>query len=273
MKILLTGANGNFGKEFIKQSQDEIISLNREDWQNLDDHLRGVDIVIHAASDLRSKIFENPTDLINSNVVTTTKLLEAIKTHKINKFIFISSCAVYGESMRTPENGPCQATSINGIGKLLNEKIISEFCEKNKIDYNILRVFNMYGGNDNFSILSHIRRSLENNKPFILNNGGIAQRDFVHVSDVVKIIQIILTQQIPHTRLNIGTGISTKISTLVEIVKKQFPELKIEFSEVDEAEYSRADIRRLRSIKSLTDYKFISIKDFLRESFLKESNL
>lgn len=269
MKILLTGANGNFGKEFIKQSHDEIISLNRADWQNLEEHLTGVDIVIHAASDLRSKIFENPTDLMHSNVVTTTKLLEAISTHNISKFIFISSCAVYGESMRTPEDGPCFATSINGIGKLLNEKIISEFCQKNKIDYNILRVFNMYGGNDNFSILSHIRRSLENNKPFILNNGGIAQRDFVHVSDVVKIVQIILAQEITHTHLNIGTGISTKISTLVEIVKKQFPELKIDFSEVDEAEYSRADIRRLRSIKALSDYNFISIKDYLRNSFMR----
>lgn len=269
MKILLTGANGNFGQEFIKQSHDEIISLNRDDWQNLEEHLTDVDIVIHAASDLRSKIFENPTDLINSNILTTTKLLEAISPQKIKKFIFISSCAVYGESMRTPENGPCHATSINGIGKLLNEKIISEFCQKNKIDYNILRVFNMYGGNDNFSILSHIRRSLEDKKSFVLNNDGIAQRDFVHVSDVVRIVQIILTQQIPHTHLNIGTGKSTKISTLVEIVKSQFPELKIDFSEVDEAEYSRADIRRLRSIEALSDYDFISIKDYLRNSFMR----
>lgn len=269
MKILLTGANGNFGQEFIKQSHDEIVSLNRDDWQNLEERLTDVDIVIHAASDLRSKIFENPTDLINSNVLTTTKLLEAISPQKIKKFIFISSCAVYGESMRTPENGPCFATSINGIGKLLNEKIISEFCQKNKIDYKILRVFNMYGGNDNFSILSHIRRSLENNKSFILNNDGIAQRDFVHVSDVVKILQTILIEQIPYTHLNIGTGKSTKISTLVEIVKRQFPELKIDVSEVDEAEYSRADIRRLRSIESLRDYNFISIKDYLRNSFMR----
>lgn len=250
MKILLTGANGNFGKEFIKQTAYEIEALNRDDWHNLEERLKGVDVVIHAASDLRSKVYENPTNLINSNIVTTTKLLEAIKSHKIKQFIFISSCAVYGESMRTPEKGPCHATSINGIGKLLNEKIISEFCETNQIDYKIFRIFNMYGGNDNFSILSHIRRSLESNKPFILNNGGIAQRDFVHVSDVVKIIRIILSQQISHTHLNIGTGISTKISKLVKIVKKQFPELKIERAEVDEAEYSRADIRRLRSIEN-----------------------
>jgi len=270
MKILLTGANGNFGKEFIKQSKDEIVSLNRDDWPDLDERLRGVDIVIHAASDLRSKIFENPNNLINSNILVTAKLLEAVRAHTIRKLIFISSCAVYGERMRTPENGPCHATSINGIGKLLNEKMIAEFCQNNKIEFNILRVFNMYGGNDNFSILSHIRRALENKKPFFLNNDGIAQRDFVHVSDVVKIVQVILAQKIPYTHLNIGTGRSIAISTLVEIVKDQFPDLKIELSQVDEAEYSRADIRQLRSIEALSNYKFISIKDYLRNSFMKD---
>lgn len=269
MRILLTGANGNFGTEFNNQSDHEVHPLNRNDWDGLEDKLKAIDIVIHAASDLRSKISENPTGLIESNIIATTRLLEAIANQNVKKFIFISSCAVYGESMRTPETGPRHATSINGIGKLLNEKIISEFCQKNKIDYNILRVFNMYGGNDNFSILSHIRRSIENKKPFVLNNNGIAQRDFIHVTDVVKIVQIILAKQVPYTHLNIGTGISTRISSLVDIVKKQFPELQIGTSEVDEAEYSRADIRRLQSLDELKEYKFITIEDYLENSFMR----
>lgn len=270
MRILFTGANGNFGREFIKQSDHEVIPIIRDSWGKIQEHLKNVDIVIHAASDLRSKVSENPTHLIESNIMTTTRLLEAVAENEIEKFIFISSCAVYGESMRTPETGPCNATSINGIGKLLNEKIISEFCHHNKVDYNILRVFNMYGGNDNFSILSHLRRSIENNKPFILNNNGIAQRDFIHVADVVKIVLIILSKQVPYTHLNIGTGLSTRISSLVDIIKKRFPELLINNAEVDEAEYSRADIRRLKSIEGLSDYKFMSIKKFLKNNFMRD---
>lgn len=269
MKILLTGANGNFGKEFIKQSNHNIVPLSRGDWDNLENLLPGVDVIIHAASDLHSKAFENPTNLIESNILSTTKLLEAAKHHKIGKIIFISSCAVYGESMQTAETEPCNATSINGVVKLLNEKIISEFCQQNKINYNILRVFNMYGGNDNFSILSHLRRSIENNEPFTVNNKGIAQRDFIHVFDVVKIVLVILSQQVSSTHLNIGTGLATKISTLIDIVQNRFSELHIDFSELDEAEYSRADIRKLKSIKRLNNYKFISIEEFLNNSFMR----
>lgn len=265
MKVLLTGASGNFGKEYMRQTTHDVTTLNRGDWQQLDDKIADIDVVLHAASDLHTPVADSPSISLDSNVLSTAVLLEACRKHDIKRFVFMSSCAVYGESMRTNESSVCQPTSINGIGKFLNEKVISDFCINNNIEYEILRVFNMYGGEDNFSILSHIRRALETGVAFNLNNGGIAQRDFIHVSDVVAIVNLLMNKEVPFTHVNVGTGISTRILTLVEHVLEKYPALQLQHAEVEEAEYSRADIRRLRT---LTDRTFIRIEDYLKNDFV-----
>ena len=268
MKIMLTGASGNLGRELINQASFEFVQVNRDDWNNLDAKLAcGIDTVVHAASDLHTRAAVSPISLLDSNLLTTAKMLEAVRKYKIPRFIFISSCSVYGEDMRTSESSKCSPVSINGVGKLLNEKLIEAFCSENKIKYEILRVFNLYGGPDRFSILSHIKKSLENNQVFILNNQGVAQRDFVHVSDVAGIILFLLEKGMPYTHLNIGTGSATKISSLVDLVKQRFPDFPIRHREAEEAEYSRADVSRL---SSLIKWDFVRIEDFLQNEFISD---
>ena len=267
MKILLTGARGNLGSELIKQSSFEFVRLNREDWKNrLDEKFsEGVGVVVHAASDLHTRASTSPTSLIESNLVLTSCLLEAARRHKVLRFIYISSCSVYGEDMHPSESNKCCPVSLNGMSKLLNEKIIEEFCVENEIKYEILRVFNLYGGDDRFSIISHIRKAIESGRPFVLNNKGRAQRDFIHVSDVASIVLHILSNGMPYTHLNIGTGIATKISAIIELIKPQFPNLQIQEKSVPEAEYSRADIAKLASLAS---WNFLRIEDYVRKEFL-----
>lgn len=268
MKILLTGAKGNFGQALIKYADFKIVQLNRDGWGSLSEKLsQGIDVVIHAASDLHSRASTSPVKLMESNLVSTTRLLEAMHQHKIPRLIFLSSCAVYGEDMRTGEESLCCPISINGIGKLLNERMIAEYCAAQGIKYEILRVFNMYGGHDHFSIISYIKQAIESDTSFILNNGGIAQRDFIHVDDVARIVLQLLHKQIPYTHLNIGTGIATKISTIVELVCERYPHINISHASRNEAEYSRADISRLLELVNLN---FISIEDFLRNEFMRD---
>lgn len=265
MKILLTGARGNFGSEFTKQADMEIVPLNRGDWDGLDDKLsRNIDVVIHAASDLYSKASTAPVKLIDSNLASTAALLESARKNRVRRLIFLSSCAVYGEDMRTFEENLCCPVSINGVSKLLNEKLIAEFCAANGIKCEILRIFNMYGGQDKFSIVSHLDRALNSGVPFTLNNMGIAQRDFIHVRDVASVVLQLLKRDIPYTHLNIGTGISTRISTLVELVRSRFPALLIRNASTQEAEYSRADITKLREF---VDIDFMKIEEYMESHF------
>jgi nucleoside-diphosphate-sugar epimerase len=265
MKILLTGASGNFGQEFIRQTIHKVTPLNRSDWNFLDEKIKGINLIIHAACDLHSKVEEFPEKLLNSNILSTAKLLEAMKKNKVNHLIFISSCAVYGNSISNQEVSTCLPTSINGIGKLLNERVIEQFCTKNDITFQILRVFNTYGGNDSFSILSHIKRSLENKIPFNLNNNGIAQRDFIHISDVVSITCKIIDKNITSSYLNVGTGQATRISSIIVVVRNVFSEMLISHTQVEEAEYSRANISLL---SSEINHEFISVEKYLNDTFI-----
>ncbi|MEO8021593.1 MAG: SDR family oxidoreductase [Polaromonas sp.] len=267
MNILLTGADGNLGTEIRRQAKTPVTQLGRDGWEDLDTALDGADTIVHAASDLRTRAAVSPVGLMGSNVMATALLLEAAKRHSIRRFVFMSSCAVYGEDMRTSEDGPCCPISINGVSKLLNEKLIAEFCEANCMEYQILRVFNTYGGHDRFSILSKLERALLEGTEFTLNNEGRMLRDFIHVSDVAAIVLNLLAAPARYSHLNIGTGEATKISTLIGLVLTQFPQLAIHHGVTQEAEYSRANIARLREFWT---GEFICIEDYVRERFNPE---
>ena len=166
--------------------------------------------------------------------------------------------------MRTGEDSLCCPITINGISKHLNEKLVAEFCTAHGIEYQILRVFNSYGGDDRFSIFSKLKRALQAATPFTLNNDGRMQRDFIHVADVASVVLNLSTTSIKHTHLNIGTGVATKIATLVDMVAAQFPQLVVQRGITQEAEYSRADTTRLREF---WHGDFIRIEDYIREQF------
>lgn len=273
MNILLTGAAGNFGSEFQQQATKNgnvsVVQVGRGDWSNIHEKLESADVVVHAASDLRTSASVAPSRLLDSNVMSTAKLLEASREQRVKRLVFMSSCAVYGEDMRTGEDSLCCPITINGISKHLNEKLVAEFCSANGMDYQILRVFNSYGGDDRFSIFSKLKRALQTNTPFTLNNDGRMQRDFIHVADVASVVLNLSATRIAPTHLNIGTGVATKISTLVDRVAEQFPQLVIQHGQTQEAEYSRADITRLREFWT---GEFIRVEDYIRQDFASYAN-
>lgn len=268
MNILLTGAEGNFGSEFRRQTDAKndvrVIPVGRDDWACIHEKLASCDVVIHAASDLRTSASIAPSRLLDSNIMSTATLLEAARQQRVKRLLFLSSCAVYGEDMRTSEDSLCCPITINGISKHLNEKLVAEFCSAHRIEYQILRVFNSYGGDDRFSIFSKLKRALQTKAAFTLNNDGRMQRDFIHVADVASVVLNLTSTNITHTHLNIGTGIATKISTLVEMVAAQFPQLVVQRGLTQEAEYSRADITRLREFWT---GDFIRVEDYIRKQF------
>ena len=122
MKVLLTGASGNLGQHIQKCADFEITPLTRDNASQLEkvftpDH----DIIIHCAYDLKKKLKDEPTQILESNILLTAKLLEQAKKNKCKKFIFISSCSVYGHSSKTDELTPCAPVTLNGQTKLFNE--------------------------------------------------------------------------------------------------------------------------------------------------------
>jgi UDP-glucose 4-epimerase len=264
LKVLLTGAEGNLGTTLQLQSRGREIQwlgVGRKNWAQIPELLSGVDVVVHAAADILVKAGDAPKDYIRSNLDLTADLLEFLRKSSVKKFVFISSCAVYGDSQVTKESTVPTPISANGVTKLLNEQIIREFCSRTGLPHVSLRLFNTFGGRDRFSIISRLQAACVNAKPFTLFNEGISQRDFIHVQDVADIIIKLLTvKDLPHI-VNIGSGKTVRIADLVASVRESFPNLNLLAAKREEAEYSRADIETLNVL--IGPQKTISVTDFL----------
>lgn len=266
MRILLTGAEGNLGSAFRRRPGFDIVPVGRNDWPQLAGLLRtGIDAVIHAAWDIRTSPTKEPVAVLDANLGTTARLLEACRDAGIRKLGFVSTSGVYGDSPDTAEDAPYAPVSFNGLAKLLGERLVADFCSEIGIECQVYRVFNTFGGTDRFSILRHLRSAVDRGTPFTLNNGGDAERDFIHVDDVARIVGDLIQRTLPASQVNVGTGRSTRIADIVAAVQEHHPELVLRHQSVREAPSSRANTTRLVSI--LGQQRFVDVLEFVRADF------
>ncbi len=109
---------------------------------------RDVAAVMHfAAWSLVGESVEKPLDYYRNNVARTVELLDAMRAHGVNCFIFSSTAAVYGEPERTPisESHPCHPTNPYGATKLAVERMLADCAAAHDLRYVSLRYFNAAG--------------------------------------------------------------------------------------------------------------------------------
>lgn len=259
MKIAISGAGGNLGQHILKNTEGLVTKIGRNDWES---ELFGHDVFIHCAYDLKKKITEEPEEVLESNILSVMKALNLCRKYKISKFIFISSCSVYGHSSKCSEQLDVVPVSINGYTKLLCEKIITEFCSENNIKCLILRVFNAFGGNDEFSVVSKMRRAIDG-EGFYLCNNGEAERDYIHVNDVARVVCHYAINDSKYSIINVGTGRTRKIKNILSAMQISIGNIQvIHIDNRNEVSYSRADNFRL--IDDMGSIKFVDIFDYIK---------
>ena len=106
-----------------------------------------IQCIIHLASFPRQKVVEqNPA--VASEVMSTglINLLEAAVTHRVKKFVYISSSMVYGDfENNVTEDAPCNPIGQYGIMKYMGEKLVQDYSRKFAFDYTIIRPSAVYG--------------------------------------------------------------------------------------------------------------------------------
>lgn len=274
MKILLSGAKGNLGRAIKAQASFELVELNREDWTDLDGLCSGasggnrngrpVNAIIHGAYDLTARVDSDPESVVQSNIMTTARLLTAAKRHGISRFCYVSTCAVYGEDVDGRQVTTQPPATLYGKIKKLNEMIIDSFCAANKIEYVTCRVFNLYGGDDRFSILHHLDQAIRSDRPFILNNGGQEWRDFIHVDDAARAIVSLATSDQAWKEIDVGTGEAVQIADIVSAMQRANPSLRITHALRPGPKYSCANPGRITKIMPVG---FISLPAYLTQHF------
>jgi len=267
--LLVTGHKGFIGCHLtknLKKNNIDYIGADKKEGLDIRFHLdklpwENIDKIIHlaAVSNVRDCEF-NPQEAQETNVTALRNLIEKSKYHNIDKFIFASSAAVYGNNSYTPlnENSHKFPNSVYGKTKLEGEKWLLESSKE--LDMNILRFFNIYGkGSQGF--MSKLEEHIESRENFTVDGYGKLTRDFIHINDIVDVL-IRCLEPTPDIVYNVGSGKQTSLYDILRMYSKhtRLPTVTLR-KEMIGIEHSQSDITKIKD--DLHWYPKITLEDYL----------
>jgi len=173
------------GRESFAFFQEDLLDLD-----GLTRCMAGAELVFHMAanSDIEYGTRNTDTDL-RMGTLATYNVLEAMRRNRVNRIVFASTSAVYGEATRfpTPEDyGPLFPISLYGASKLAGEGLITAFCHNFKMQAWIFRFGNVVGRNGTHgALVDFIRRLRENPAQLRILGDGRQAKPYLHVSECV----------------------------------------------------------------------------------------
>lgn len=200
----------------------------------------------------------SPTDYVQMALMTTARLLESLSHHDCRKILYTSSAAVYGDNVACREDDVPRAGSLHAALKLSNEHLVRSFCADRELDCTVVRLFNLYGGQDKFSIVARIVAAVRNQQVLMLANDGNAVRDFVHRDDVVNCYRTLLDLRDVPT-VNVATGEGTSVRSIVDAVRLRGHRLETTSVHTNEIRMSTADVTRLAEVVPVD--RFVNVMD------------
>jgi len=189
--------------------------------------IEGVDAVMHLVSTtLPKNSNDDPVYDVQSNIVATLQMLNAMAAQGVSKIIFISSGGtVYGNPQYLPidEKHPADPLVSYGITKLTIEKYLQIFERAHGIRAISLRVANPYGERQRIEtaqgavgvFLHHALKGI----PIEIWGDGSVTRDYIHISDVAEAFVKALEYKGEKRIFNISSGTGTSLTELVAMLE------------------------------------------------------
>lgn len=209
--------------EHIKWMTGDLLST-----YDVSDAIDGTDIVIHlVSSTLPKNSNDDPIYDVQSNLVASLQMLNAMVAKNIKKIIFISSGGtVYGMPRYLPidEHHPTQPRVSYGITKLAIEKYLLLFEQMHGIKVTILRVANPFGERQRIetaqgAVSAFLHRALSG-QPIEIWGDGTATRDYIYISDVAEVFARAVVYEGPKNLFNVSSGMGTSLNTLVSLLEE-----------------------------------------------------
>ncbi len=189
--------------------------------------LDNIDVVIHLAaiSGLQA-CMKNPADAIATNIYGTQKILEMAVNSDVERMIFASSAAVYGNPAKYPitEERQLKPLSLYGITKTAGEQLIDSYHNNYGLCTTVFRLANVYGlGVYTLwnTVTSLFVKAAVEGESMVIYGSGKQARNFVHVKDVAgAIIRCLKTgkKSIAGETFNVGGRESISIKELGNLI-------------------------------------------------------
>lgn len=203
-----------------------IIKGDLQGYESLVDATKNVDVVFHLGGVFSHYVDKYPELAMDVNIKGTWNLKKACVLNGVKRIIYASSSFVYGDINKIPinETDPTNPKDLLGITKISSEKILQS-TYPDKIEYTILRLFNVYGNNqypDDLytSVLSTwIMRALDG-KSLVIHDDGTQSLDFTFVGDVADAFISAMDERAKNQVFNVGSGTSTSMNELAELVNE-----------------------------------------------------
>ena len=296
-KILITGAKGFLGSNVAKYfkslgyetygighgglSVEESKEIGLDYWRKDDISIKAIlefeqtfDVIFHCGgSGSVGFSVEHPYDDFKKTVDGTLEVLEYMRVHNTKAhLIYPSSPAVQGECEDKPiiEEYIGKPASPYGYHKKIAEDLCQSYSEKYNLKISIIRLFSVYGNGLKKQLLWDAVNKLKNSTDEVIFWGtGDETRDFIHIDDVLKIFQELISVEKKFLILNGGTGIKHSVKSVVEIIKNLVnPNINIKFNNqinIGNPIYYCADIKKLKSY----DIKIVKIFENEIKNYLK----
>ncbi len=207
MKILVTGSRGFIGTQIyshLKSAGYDVYGIDLGD-EFID---RNYNIIIHmGARTLIRMSKEKPYEYFEDNMVFSMKMLEYCrKTGGV--FVFPTSGSVM------------EATNPYSLSKKQTVEWIELYHSLYGVRRHVLKFYNIYGPTSRKGAVYLFAKAAIEGSEAVVYGDGSHIRDFIHVRDVVRAIEMIVSGKVPEGYHEIGTGTGTSVADLISMVEK-----------------------------------------------------
>jgi nucleoside-diphosphate-sugar epimerase len=191
----------------------------------------GVDSVVHLAGVAALPVCQlDPREAYDVNVAGTGAVLEAARRAEVRRVVFSSTSAVYERSDGggLHEDAALAPDLVFACSKQAAEALCRGYALNYGLDVVICRFFNVFGPHQDVlraspPFTSYVARELAYDRsPVLYNRRTDVRRDYVHVADVVELLQRILRHEGPHEAdvFNVCSGVGHSVPELFELFQK-----------------------------------------------------
>ena len=228
--------------------------------------LDGADFVLHHAAEASvPRSVEDPAGCVDINIGGTVCLLEAARAAgTVKRFVFASSCAVYGDTPGASkhEASPADPLSPYASSKLSGEYFCRNFFRLHGLQTVALRYFNVYGPDQDplgayAAVIPRFLAAVARGETPTVYGDGEQSRDFIFVDDIVEanLRACAATRGVGGRALNIGSGQAVSLKGVLQALERllgRHIDVDHQPARAGDLKHSRADIAAAAGLLQFT---------------------